>query len=239
MRNCLLTLTMLMLCLTSNAQYNDSTYYHLALNAAGSVNKTNSSDAYLLNNGVNFGIKKKSIVLNSSTSWLYGKQNDELSNNDFTSTLNFNLYKTIPHFYYWGLLNYTSSFSLKINHQVQAGLGIAYNIVDKENFYVNISDGVLYETSNLLADTRYDTYRNSLRLQYRLMIKDIFVFEGSNFLQSSFANGRDYIIRSSNKLGVQLKKWITLNTALTYNRMNITSSENLNITYGITIDKYF
>ena len=128
---------------------------------------------------------------------------------------------------------------MKINHQVQAGLGIAYNIVDKENFYVNISDGVLYETSNLLADTRYDTYRNSLRLQYRLMIKDIFIFEGSNFLQSSFANGRDYIIRSSNKLGVQLKKWITLNTALTYNRMNITSRENLNITYGITIDKYF
>lgn len=228
-----------MSCLLLRAQYNDSTFYHLGLNAAGSVNKTNTSDAYLLNNGVNFGIKKKSIVLNSTTSWLYGKQNDEVSNNDFSSTLNFNLYKTIPHFYYWGLLNYTSSFSLKINHQVQAGLGVAYNIVDKENFYVNISDGVLYDTSNLLADTRYDTYRNSLRLQYRLMIKDIIIFEGSNFLQNSFSNGRDYIIRSFNKLGVQLKKWINLNTALTYNRMNITSRENLNITYGITIDKYF
>lgn len=239
MKNWVLTLVFMLTCLMLKAQYNDSTFYHLGLNAAGSINKTNTSDAYLLNNGVNFGIKKKSIVLNSATSWLYGKQNDELTNNDFTSTLNFNLYKTIPHFYYWGLLNYTSSFSLKINHQVQGGLGIAYNIVDKEKFYVNISDGVLYETSNLLADTRYDTYRNSLRLQYRLMIKDIILFEGSNFLQNSFSDGKDYIIRSSNKLGIQLKKWINLNTTLTYNKMNITSRENLNVTYGITIDKYF
>lgn len=221
------------------AQYNDSTFYHLAFNATGSLNETTTNKAYLLNNGLNFGIKRKDIVLNHSTNWLYGKQNGQLSNNDFSSTLNFNLYKSIPHFYYWGLLNYVTSYSLKINHQMQAGLGIAYNIIDKENFNLNVSDGLLYDTSNLLSNSRYDTYRNSLRLQYRVKIKDFILFEGSNFLQNSLSNGDDYIIRSTNRLGIKLKKWISLTTSLNYNRMNITRSENLNLTYGITIDQYF
>lgn len=239
MKKCLLTLLIILNCIVVKAQYNDSTFYHLAFTATGSLNETSTGNAYLLNNGLNFGIKKKDIVLNSATNWLYGKQNSQLSNNDFSSTLNFNLYKSIPHFYYWGLLNYATSYSLKINQQVQAGLGIAYNIIDKENFYVNVSDGILYDTSNLLSDTNYDTYRNSLRLQYRIKIKDLILFEGSNFIQNSFANGDDYIIRSTNKLGIQLKKWISLTTSLNYNRMNITRSENLNLTYGITLDKYF
>lgn len=221
------------------AQYNDSTFYHLALNATGSLNKTNTGNAYLLNNGLNFGVKKQDVVLNATTSWLYGKQSGQLSNNDFSSILNFNLYKTLPHFYYWGLLNYTSSYSLKINHQVQAGLGIAYNLIDRENFNLNLSDGILFDSSNLLSNSSYDTYRNSLRLQYRLNINDLLLFEGSNFVQHSFSNGKDYIIRSSNKLSLKLRKWISLTTALTYNKMSITQSENLNLTYGITIDQYF
>lgn len=221
------------------AQYTDSTTYHLVLSAAGSINKTNSDVAYLLNNSLNFGIKRKSIVLNTSNTWLYGKQNQDLSNNDFSSTLNFNLYKTLPHFYYWGLLNYNTSYSLKINHQLLAGLGIAYNIVDKENFYINISNGILYDKSNLLANEIYHTYRNSLRVQYRISIKELIVFDGNNFLQSSFDRKEDYIIRSVNKLGIKLRKWITLNTSLNYNKMNITNRENLNLTYGLTLDKYF
>ena len=223
----------------AKAQFTDSTNYHLVLSAAGSINKTNTDVAYLLNNALNFGIKRKSIVLNTSNSWLYGKQNKDLSNNDFSSTLNFNLYKTLPHFYYWGLLNYNTSYSLKINHQLLAGLGIAYNIVDKENFYVNISNGILYDKSNLLTNEIYHTYRNSFRIQYHFYIKELIVFDGNNFLQSSFDRKEDYIIRSVNRLGIKLRKWITLNTSLNYNKMNITNRENLNLTYGLTLDKYF
>jgi len=178
-------------------------------------------------------------VLNTSNTWLYGKQNKDLSNNDFSSTLNFNLYKTLPHFYYWGLLNYNTSYSLKINHQLLAGLGIAYNIVDKENFYVNISNGILYDKSNLLTNEIYHTYRNSFRIQYHFSFKELIVFDGNNFLQSSFDRKEDYIIRSVNRLGIKLRKWITLNTSLNYNKMNITNRENLNLTYGLTLDKYF
>ena len=231
----------LFLCLfnLAKAQFNDTTNYHLVLSSAGSINRTDQGNAYLLNNALNVGLKKKSIVLNSNNSWLYGKQNDDLTNNDFSSSLNINLYKTLPHFYYWGLLNYNTSFSLKLNHQLLAGVGIAYSILDREHAYLNISNGLLYDKSNLISSATYHTYRNSLRLQYRFLIGKIFTLDGSNFLQNSFTREGDYIIRSSNTFGIKLRQWISFTTSLTYNRLNVTRSENLNFTYGLTFDKYF
>jgi len=237
-KSLLLTLIVLS-CQSIRAQFTDSTAYHVALASTGSLNKTNDNKAFLLNNSLNFGLKKKSIVLNTSNTWLYGKQDNQLSNNDFSSTVNFNLYKTFKHFYYWGLLNYNTSYSLKINHQMLAGVGVAYNLIDKENTYINISNGVLYDKSNLLADQIYDTYRNSFRFQFHFAIKETVTLDGSNFLQSSFDNRHDYIFRSNTTLGLKLRKWISLTTAFNYNKMNITSSDNLNFTYGLTIDKFF
>jgi hypothetical protein len=239
MKTCILIWVLLAAFLYTKAQYSDSTHYHLLLSSTGSINKTEESNAYLLNNSLNFGVKKNSIVLNSTSTWLYGKQDKKLSNNDFSTTLNFNLYKTFPHFNYWGLLNYNSSYSLKVNHQLLAGLGMAYSILDKPDAYINLSDGILYDKSNLLAEEIYHTYRNSFRLQYHFALKDKITLDGSNFLQSSFSRGNDYIIRSTTAVGLKLRKWISLTTTLNYNKMNITASENLNLTYGLTIDKYF
>lgn len=235
-------ITILFLCLCCQfalAQYNDTTHYHVVLSAAGSINKTNTDKAYLLNNSLNFGVKKHSIVLNSTNTWVYGKQNAALTNNDFSSSLFFNLYKTFKHFYYWGLLNYNTSYSLKVNNQLLAGAGIAYSLLDKKDAYFNISDGILYDQSNLLANVNYHTYRNSFRLQYHFVVKALITLDGSNFVQSSLSDGNDYIIRSNTTLGFKLRKWISLTTALTYNKMNITRSDNLNFTYGLVLDKYF
>lgn len=224
---------------TAYAQYNDSTHHHVVLSSSGSINKANDGTAYLLNNSLNFGIKKKDAVLNAANSWVYGKQNNVLTNNDFSSTLFFNLYKTFPHFYYWGLLNYNTSYSLKINNQLLAGLGIAYSVLDKKDAYINLSDGVLFDQSDLLVNDIYHTYLNSFRLQYHFAVQDIITVDGSNFLQNSFSNKHDYIIRSTTTVGIKLRKWISLTTALNYNDMNITDSDNLIFTYGLTLDKYF
>lgn len=225
----------------SNAfgQFTDSTNYHIVLSSSGSVNRTNNENAYLLNNSLNFGLKKKSIVLNSSSTWLYGKQNSALSNNDFSTTMNFNLYKTFPHFYYWGLANYNTSYSLQIKNQLLAGVGIAYNFIDKPNAYINLSNGILFDKSSLVELENYTTLRNSLRLQYHFLIKDIITIDGSHFLQNSYARKGDYIIRSATTLGLKIRKWISLTTALNYNKLNITGRENLNLTYGLSVDKYF
>lgn len=225
------------------AQFNDTTNYHTAYLSSGSINKTNDGTAYLLNNAFKFNMKKKDISLNFNNNWIYGKQNGNQSNNDFSTALDFNLYKTFPHFFYWGLANYNTSYSLKINNQLLAGLGVAYSFFDSPNTYLNISNGILFDTSDLmLADnTRdvYQTYRNSFRLQFRFNIKDRVVIDGSNFLQNSLDRGSDYIIRSTTNLSFKIQKWLSLTTSLNYNRVNRTNSENLLFTYGLTVEKWF
>jgi hypothetical protein len=235
-----LTLLLLLLgCKMAYGQYTDTTHYHIQMASSGSINRTDDGTAYLLNNSLNFGVKEKSMVLNATNSWVYGKQNNVLTNNDLSSALVFNLYKTFPHFYYWGLLNYNTSYSLKINNQFLGGAGVAYSVIDKKTIYINFSDGLLYDQSDLLGTGNYHTYRNSFRLQYHFAVRDLLTLDGSNFLQSSLSNGSDYIIRTTTTLGLKLRKWISLTTALSYNKMSITHSDNLIFTYGLAVDKYF
>jgi len=218
---------LLFLSLTACAQFNDTTHYHLNLTATGSINQALGNNTWLLNNALNFAIKQKDFVLNSANTYVYGKDNNALTNNDYSSTLNFNLYKTLPHFFYWGLANYNTSYSLKIFNQLLAGAGIAYSVVDKKNFNINLSDGVLYDQSDLVTNADYHTWRNSLRFQINLNVKDILTFETSDFLQNSFSNGNDYILRTTTTLGLKIKKWLTFTTSYTYNEMHITNADDL------------
>ena len=228
---------------SSYAQFNDTTHYHTAFLSSGSINKTNDGTAYLLNNAFKFNVKKKDISLNFNNNWIYGKQNGNQSNNDFSSSLDFNLYKTFPHFFYWGLANYNTSYSLKINNQLLAGAGVAYSFFDSANAYLNLSDGILFDSSDLMLPNnlrdKYETYRNSVRLQFRFNISNRVVIDGSNFLQNSLKSQGDYVIRSTTNLSFKLQKWLSLTTSLNYNRVNRTNSENLLFTYGLTAEKWF
>lgn len=239
---------LLLICLSFarmlQAQFSDSVTYYTGLNSTGTYNKTNDGgELYNLNNAARLSVRKKSVSLNSNTKWVYGKQNNILTNNDFSSALDFNLYKTLPHFYYWGLANYTSSYSLKQNHQLQGGLGIAYNFIDKTNANINVSDGLIYEYSDVvLTDSTneiYGTWRNSFRLSFRWDIKSRVFVNGTGYFQHSLNYGNDYIIRSDLALGVRLKKWLSLTTSLSYNEVSKTKRQNLLITYGLLIEKYF
>jgi hypothetical protein len=221
------------------AQFNDTTHYHVNLNSTGSINRANGSSTYLLNNTVAFGVKTKSLTISASDVYVYGKQNSTLTNNDNAATVFVNLLTKNTHFYYWGLLNYNTSYSLHINNQILGGGGVAYSVVDTKNAYLNFSDGVLYDQSDLLVSDIYHTWRNSVRVNMHFSFNDVVVFDSSNFLQNSFDNGTDYIIKSTTTATFKLRKWIGLTSGFTYNRMNITHSENFLLTYGLTIDKYF
>lgn len=227
------------------AQFTDTTHYHAAFSSTGSVNRTRDGNSYLLNNAVNFGLRKKDYSINLITSYIYGRQDSALTNRDLTSSVNANLYKytPFPHSFYWALVNYNTSFSLKVNNQAQGGVGFAYSLIDRKNAYLNFSDGIVYDQSDLmLRDTIHDvyhTYRNSFRLAFHFAIRSLVVIDGSDFLQNSFQRGSDYIIRSNTSLTLKVRKWIGFTTSLAYAKMNRTDSENLLLTYGLTIDKYF
>lgn len=226
-----------------NAQFNDSITQHIAYSATGVINKTNDGDSYVLNNNLRFGIRRKDISLNAASSWIYGEQNDRKSNNDFNSSLDFNLYKTFKHFYYWGLATYEKSFSLKINDRFQIGLGVAYNIVEKKPLFINVSEGVLYEESDIFLNDstreKNQILRNSFRLRYRWVIKEIITLDGTHLVQNSLSDSQDYIIKSVNGLSIRLYKWLNFTTALTYNQVNKTNRENLLLTFGLTAETYF
>lgn len=226
-----------------NGQYSDTTNYLFRYTSTGSINRTEESTAYLLNNAFGFGMRKKTISLNFNNTWIYGKQNGQLTNNDFSSALDFNLYKSLPHFFYWGLANYNTSRSLKINNQLLAGAGIAYSVYDREDAYLNVSNGLLFDSSDILLQdgTRnvYETTRNSFRLSMRFVVFKTVILSSTSFLQNSLSNGDDYIIRTNAAAALKINKWLSLNTTYNYNRISRTQRENSLLSYGLTFERYF
>jgi hypothetical protein len=225
------------------AQYTDSTNYYFNYSSSGSINKTQDGSSSLLNNSIKVGMKKKLLYMNFNSSYVYGKQNRYLSNRDFSTSFDLDLYKTFPHFYYWALATFNSSYSLKINNQWMTGVGIAYSILDKPAAYLNVSDGMLIDhtdldLSNGITD-RYETIRNSFRINYKFVITSQFTFNGSNFLQNSLSDSKDYIIKSTNSLNFKINKWLNLTAQLDYNKMNRNKRDNLLLTYGLSFERYF
>lgn len=222
---------------------NDSTYYRITANATGNASQTNDGNTYLYNNALNFTIKKKRYSLNSTNNWVYGQQNNKLTNNDYATILQLNIYTSIPHFYYWGLNSYASSFSLKINNQYQGGAGIAYNLLDNKKFLLNLSDGILFENSDVyLHDTirdLYSTYRNSFRVMFRYTLANLITFNEATYFQNSFSMKSDYVIQSAFSIEVKIKKWFSVKSDFIYNRFNRTESENRLFDYGVSINKSF
>lgn len=225
------------------SQFSDSVNYYLKYAATGTYNKTNDGRSYIFNNGVSFTMNKKKATLNSSNSWIYGKSNTNLTNNDFSSALNFDLLKNLQRLYYWGLATYTTSYSLKINHQFQGGVGVGYNIFNRKDLELVVSNGILYETNNLeLAPQvrdKYNTFRNSLRVKFHITIKDLIVLDTWDYWQPSLGNFDDYIIRSSSTLTFKLRKWLGITTSLNYNRLSRTNRDNLLLNFGLTAETYF
>ncbi|MBT1708990.1 DUF481 domain-containing protein [Fulvivirgaceae bacterium PWU5] len=226
------------------SQYNDSTHHSVNYVSTGTINKTNEGSSYVLNNALRFGISRKEYVLNTTNSWVYGKSLGNLSNSDFFSALDGNLYKTWEHFYYWGLASYEKSFSLKINNRSQGGFGVGYSVFDREELRVVLSDGILYERSDLYdtpedGTNRYDVFRNSFRLKFRIVIREVIIVEGSDFLQHALSDRRDYIVKSNTSLSIKLKKGLSITSAMVYNKLSKTQRENLLVTYGLTYERYF
>ncbi len=227
----------------AKAQYTDSTRHYLNFGATGSLNKTNTGNSYLVNQQIGFGLRHSIYRFNANASYIYGLQNQNLTNNDFNLSVDGDRYlRKDSAVFLWVLLNYTTSFSLKINKQLQGGGGVAYDVIRKKNALLNISDGLLYENGDLFIDTlhdRYHTVRNSLRLRFRITLQNLIVADGYGFLQTALGNWNDYIINANVNVGIRLRKWLMLTTSFTYNKITRTDRYNLLVNYGLKMEKYF
>lgn len=238
-----LTLFLLLSATGLYAQFNDSTFYLAKYSTTGIVNRTNENSSFAFSNAVRFGISKNRIALNSNNNWVYGQQQKRLTNNDFSTALDFNWYTKKRKIYYWGLGSYETSYSLKVNNRTQAGLGGAYSFVDTKGLFINLSDGILYEFADLkLTDSTndvYSTFRNSFRFRFHYIYKERVVIDHVSFLQNSLSQQSDYIINTNTSISFKLAKWISLTGALKYNKVNRNKRDNLLLTFGLTAEKYF
>lgn len=227
------------------AQFNDSVHHQIGANLSGTMNRSPVAKTYLLNNGFKYSLNKKRTQLNFNNAWIYGENSGKLTNNDYNAALDFNIFRhNQARLNYWGLAGYTTSYSLKIGHQLQTGLGAAYKLIDKEGVaMLRISDGILYEANTILtpdnAKESYSTFRNSLRVQLRLYHKKIISFESTAFWQPSLEYKNDYIVNTQLALNIKLLQWLSLSTRYNYNRISRTDRENMLFTYGIVIDHFF
>ncbi|MBO9634704.1 MAG: DUF481 domain-containing protein, partial [Chitinophagaceae bacterium] len=190
-------------------QFSDSVNHYINFSGTGNLNRTNTGTTYLLNNVLKFQINKEKISLNSMASHVYGQNPTSKSNDDYYAILNLDFLKGVQKLYYWGLTGFEKSFSLKVDSRFQAGAGVGYIFLNKDRSNLELSDGFLYETSNLSVPdmhgrTSYQAARNSLRLKYRFIIKDIFRIEGTNFFQPSLSDGKDYILKLNTNVSVNL-----------------------------------
>lgn len=227
----------------SFCQFNDSIQHHFTFASTGTYNKTKDLKSFVLSNSAGYETSKKKLGFSTFASWIYGNQNKQLSNNDVSAGANLDYLKDVKPLYYWALLNFDESYSLKINYRFQSGVGLGYTVAKEKNFNLGLSDGFVYETSDL-TDARigrdiYQTVRNSLRVKYRWAYNDRFILEGSNFIQPSILSLKDYIVKLNNKLSVKLNKWLAINAAMEYNKISRTNRENILLTYGLAVDKYF
>lgn len=227
----------------ANAQFSDSVHNQISFTGTGNYSKTNTAATYLLNNALAYKLRLKKIELNSVNTWIYGSSGDGLTNNDFTSTMDFNIRKNTHRLYYWGLLNYTTSYSLKIKDQFQTGIGAAYKVWDEDKTWFNISNGILFETSSIIQSdslsVNYSTFRNSLRMLFHYQFNKMVTFDANGMYQPSLQYGGDYLINAGTKISVQLKRWLNLTSSLTYNKIGRTQKENFIISYGVTVNNFF
>jgi hypothetical protein len=236
-------LVVLFAAITCSAQFTDSSKYYIGYAGTGIINKTERSKSYVFKNAVQGNANKNRFSLSSMFSWIYGEINEALSNNDFETAVDLNYKPDSNKIVYWVLGTFDKSYSLKIRRRYQAGGGISYDILRKNNNRINISNGLLYESGDVtlasgIADN-HQTWRNSFRLKYVFKVKDIFSITGTHFLQHSLEGWSDYNIKSASALTLKIYKWVGFTTVLNYNKINRLKTENMLVTIGLTAQKYF
>jgi hypothetical protein len=221
----------------------DSLPNYTSISSTGTYNKTTGTRSYLFSNNLDLKTRKKHTKTNLQLKWLYGMQQSDLTNNDLYAGFDLNLYSNHSAFYYWLLCSYNTSLSLKINNQFQSGAGLAYQLINRNQLQINISDGILYDYSDVDLDdtlrTIYHTPRNSFRFQIKLFLDKRFTLSSVSYIQHSFLNQKDVIIKNENNALFKLKEWISVNIKLQYDKMNRTEKESIFITYGLLLQKSF
>src|SRR5258705_588298 len=119
----------------------DTIRYHVAITSTGSLNQSEKTNTYLMNNAFRVNDANRLFSVNLFSSYVYGLSSWSLTNNDLIASIDGNYYQQHTKFFYWIMVNYASSYSLKIKGLFQSGAGAAYDFIKTKTNRLNISDG--------------------------------------------------------------------------------------------------
>lgn len=215
----------------------NKTDHTFQISIGGNYSQSSSKKiSMMFNNKLGYSVAKNQLALNANANWVYETQNKALSKNDFNFGLDFNYYfNDFKKFYAWGLNNYETAYSLKINHQYQAGAGLAYELIDNSILFLRLSNGLLWETSDIIdagEQVLYETWRNSFRLQFRANYQDKVKFKYTGFWQPSLIDFEDQLLKMNAQLLIKIWKALDFKFEGQYNRVTRTKQENILLNYG-------
>lgn len=222
----------------------DSLRHEIHANFSGTINQTSEGSVYQLTHTLNYGYKQERMTFNARAGMIFGQSLGNLTNRDFNVGSDINVFwDDAKKWYAWGLGNGINSYSLKINHQFQVGGGLAWNAIDEKHISLNISDGLVYEQSEIISGEgeliNYSTLRNSMRINFRYTWKEAITFRTTNYWQPSLTVANDNIITSNTELQIKLWKWVHINSKLQYNMISRTEKENIIFSYGLSLQHRF
>ncbi len=218
-------------------------YHTLRMAANGSMNITPADRVQLFTNQLIYAYSRDRLEFNSNSKWIYGSNLAGLTNNDFIGLVDGNYFHdSEKRLNSWILGSYTSSFSLNIFNEYQAGAGVAYKVLDdRKNGFISLklSNGFIWEESNFLnpegVRDNYSIIRNSLRVQLKLfLLQRKISLESTTYWQPALNKAGDYNLRTANVLNIPVWQFFSLQTRWEYNYIARTEKENTLFNYGIS-----
>src|SRR5690349_21039388 len=91
------------------SQSPDSAKYSLHYAATGIINNTQSTSSHVFNQVLQTEFNKSKFAVTTFASWIYGRQNKKLSNNDFSSAVDLNYRFTNTRLVAWTLGTFDKS----------------------------------------------------------------------------------------------------------------------------------
>lgn len=179
----------------------------------------------------------------SSPRYQYGTNNNVLQEREFFLDFNNTWFYAQQDMY--GLLFgiYEQSNLRQISHRLNAGVGVGWKIVGGRNvpstrFQLSLSNAILRESTDFIANDDVTAYRNSTRLKFRVeIVKDRLIVQSTTLYQPAF--NRKYLRWNSiSQLVFKTSKHLSLTATLdnSYESFNVegVARTQLNATVGLS-----
>lgn len=179
------------------------------------------------------------LDLSISPVYLYGKQNGNLAEDDYSGTMYLNTFHE-KRIFQWIIAIFEHSRLRGIDERHNYGGGFGWNIIKKTQAHsLAITTGLIYEKANFTTISDFETWRSSTRLKGRHKVFHKHIkFNHETFVQPSILNSFDLRWRTLLSFEAPISHHISARIAYqhTYESIILPNKvrDDYNITFGLS-----